>query len=31
MDVATLPLEIQKCHFQQFYQYVLLIICVISE
>jgi len=30
-DVATLPWEIQKGHFQQYYSYILLIIYVISE
>jgi len=30
-DVASLPWEIQKSHFQQCYSYVLLIIYVISE
>jgi len=30
-DVATLPWEIQKSHFQQYYSYTLLIIYVISE
>jgi len=30
-DVATLPWEIQKSHFQQHYSYTLLIIYVISE
>jgi len=30
-DVATLPWEIQKSHFQQYYSYILLIIYVISE
>jgi len=28
---STLPREIQKGHFQQYYSYLLLIICVISE
>ena len=30
-DVATLSWEIQKSHFQQYYSYTILIICVISE
>ena len=30
-DVFTLPCEIQKSHFQQYYPYMLLIIYVISE
>ena len=30
-EVATLPCEIQKSHFQQYYSYILLIIYVISE
>jgi len=30
-DVATLPWGIQKSHFQQYYSYIILIICVISE
>jgi len=30
-NVATLPWEIQKSHFQQYYSYVILIIYVISE
>ena len=30
-DVATLPREIQKSHFQRYYSYVILIICVISQ
>jgi len=31
-DVATLPWEIQKSHFQQYYSYIkILIIYVISE
>jgi len=30
-DVFTLPCEIQKSHFQQYYPYILLIIYVISE
>ena len=30
-DVATLPWEIQKSHFHQYYSYILLIIKVISE
>jgi len=30
-DVATLPWEIQKSHFQHYYSYILLIIYVISE
>ena len=30
-DVATVPWEIQKSHFQQYYSYIILIICVISE
>ena len=30
-DVATLPWEIQKSHFQQYYTYILLIIYVISK
>jgi len=30
-DVATIPWEIQKSHFQQYYLYILLIIYVISE
>jgi len=30
-DVATLPWEIQKSHFQQYYSHILLIIYVISE
>jgi len=30
-DVATLPWEIQKSHFQQYYSYIILIICGISE
>ena len=29
--VATLPWEIQKSHFQQYYSYILQIIYVISE
>jgi len=29
--VATLPCEIQKSHFQQYYSYILQIIHVISE
>ena len=29
--VATLPWEIQKSHFQQYYSYLLQIIYVISE
>jgi len=27
-DVATLPWEIQKSHFQQYYSYILLIIII---
>ena len=30
-DVATLPWEIQKSHFQQYYSYIILVIYVISE
>jgi len=30
-DVATVPWEIQKSHFQRYYSYIILIICVISE
>ena len=30
-DVATLPWEIQKSHFQQYYSYILLVIRVILE
>jgi len=30
-DVATLPWEIQKSHFQHYYSYILLIIYVILE
>ena len=30
-DVATIPSEIQKSHFQQYYSYILLIIYVMSE
>jgi len=30
-DVATLPWEIQKSHFQQYYSYVLLIVYVTSK
>ena len=30
-SVATLPWEIQKSHFQQYYSYVLQIIHLISE
>jgi len=30
-DVATLPWEIQKSHFQQYNSYIFLIIYVISE
>ena len=30
-DVATVPWEIQKSHFQQYYSYVLLISYVISQ
>ena len=30
-DVATLPWEIPKSHFKQYYSYILLIIYVISE
>ena len=30
-DVATLPWEIQKSYFQQYYSCILLIICVISH
>jgi len=30
-DLPTLPWEIQKSHFQQYYSYILLIIYVISE
>jgi len=30
-DVATLPWDIQKSHFQQYYSYTHLIIYVISE
>jgi len=30
-DVATLPWEVQKSHFQQCYPYKILIIYVISE
>jgi len=29
--VASLPWEIKKSHFQQYYSYILLIIYVISE
>ena len=29
--VATLPWEIQKSHFQQYYSYILQIIYVMSE
>jgi len=30
-DVATLPREIKKSHFQHYYSYIILIIYVISE
>jgi len=30
-DVATLPWEIHKSHFQLYYSYILLIIYVVSE
>jgi len=30
-DVATLPWEIQKSHFEQYYSYILLIIDIISK
>ena len=30
-DIATVPWEIQKSHFQQYYSYILLIIYIISQ
>ena len=30
-DVATVPWEIEKSHFQQYYSYILLIIYIISQ
>jgi len=30
-DVATVPQEIEKSHFQQYYSYILLIIYIISQ
>ena len=30
-DVATVPREIEKSHYQQYYSYTLLIIYIISQ
>jgi len=30
-DVATVPLEMEESHFQQYYSYILVIIYIISQ